>query len=133
MGIAEVLTAPQNPWQNAYAERSIGSIRRECPNHFIILNARHLKRTLAAYFRYRSRPRLALEKQCPIERRVMQNGAIIAVAELDGLHHRYERISPEGDRENTQTNEDHAGRLCGIASRGAGNEGDGRTFQQSDG
>jgi transposase InsO family protein len=58
MGIAEVLTAPQSPWQSAYAERLIGSIRRECLNHFIILNSRHLKRTLASYFRYyhRSRP-----------------------------------------------------------------------------
>ena len=46
----EVLTAPQSPWQNPYAERLIGSIRRECLNHFVILNARHLKRTLASYF-----------------------------------------------------------------------------------
>jgi putative transposase len=50
--IEAVLTAPQSPWQNAYAERLIGSIRRECLNHFIILNARHLKRTLGAYFNY---------------------------------------------------------------------------------
>ena len=95
MGIGEALTAPQSPWQNGYAECLIGSIRRECLNHFIVLNARHLKRTLAAYFRYyhRARPHLALEKQCPIERRVMQDGVIVAVAELGGLHHRYERIA----------------------------------------
>ena len=48
----EVLTAPRSPWQNPYAERLIGSIRRECLNHFVILNARHLQRTLALYFRY---------------------------------------------------------------------------------
>src|SRR6202171_1499949 len=52
LGIREVLTAPQSPWQNPYAERLIGSIRRECLNHFVILNARHLKRTLASYFAY---------------------------------------------------------------------------------
>src|SRR3954469_1925225 len=50
LGIEEVLTAPQSPWQNPYAERLIGSIRRECLNHFVILNAKHLKRTLAPYF-----------------------------------------------------------------------------------
>jgi transposase InsO family protein len=68
LSIEEVVTAPQSPWQNAYAERLIGSIRRECLNHFVILNTRHLKKTLAAYFRYyhRSRTHLALEKQCPI-------------------------------------------------------------------
>lgn len=52
MGIEEVLTAPRSPWQNPYAERLIGSIRRDCLNHFIILNARHLKRALASYFDY---------------------------------------------------------------------------------
>ena len=85
MGIAEVLTAPQSPWQNAYAERLIGSIRRECLNHFIILNSRHLKKALASYFRYhhRSRPHVALSKQCPIERQVMKDGAIVAIAELE--------------------------------------------------
>jgi len=64
--IEEVLT-PQSPWQNAYAKRLIGSIRRQCLNHFIILNARHLKRTLAAYFNYYHpcRLHLALEKQWP--------------------------------------------------------------------
>jgi transposase InsO family protein len=93
--IEEVLTAPQSPWQNAYAERVIGSIRRECLNHFVVLNGRHLKRTLTAYFNYyhRSRPHLALEKQCPVERQIMQHGAIVQIPQLGGLHHRYERIA----------------------------------------
>ena len=52
LGMQEILTAPQSPRQNPYAERLIGSIRRECLNHCIILNARHLKRTLSSYFRY---------------------------------------------------------------------------------
>jgi putative transposase len=90
-----VLTAPQSPWQNAYVERLIGSIRRECLNHFIILNAYHLKKTLCAYFRYyhRSRPHLALDKQCPIERQIMNHGVIVEIPELGGLHRRYERIA----------------------------------------
>jgi putative transposase len=95
LNIEDVLTAPQSPWQNANAERLIGSIRRECLNHFIVLTTRHLKRTLAAYFRYhhRSRPHLALEKQCPIERQIMKRGAVIEIPELGGLHHRYERVA----------------------------------------
>jgi len=95
LGIEEVLTAPRSPWQNAYAERLIGSIRRECLNHFIVLNTRHLKKTLAAYFRYyhRSRPHLALAKQSPIERQIMKQGSIVQIPELGGLHHRYERIA----------------------------------------
>jgi transposase InsO family protein len=52
LGIKEVLTAPRSPRQNPYAERLIGSIRRDCLNHFVILNARHLRRTLASYFAY---------------------------------------------------------------------------------
>ena len=50
LGIQEILTAPKSPWQNPYAERLIGSIRRECLNHYIVLNAHHLKRTLSSYF-----------------------------------------------------------------------------------
>ena len=64
-------------------------------NHFLIFSARHLKRTLAAYFRYyhRSRTHLGLGKQCPIERQVMDCGVIVEKAELGGLHHRYERVA----------------------------------------
>ena len=94
-GIKEVLTAPQSPWQNPYAERLIGSIRRECLNHFVILNARHLKRTLSAYFRYyhESRTHLSLGKQCPSPRQVSSMGSIISIPQLGGLHHRYERVA----------------------------------------
>jgi transposase InsO family protein len=95
LGIEEVLTAARSPWQNPYAERLIGSIRRDCLNHFIILNARHLKRTLASYFGYyhRSRTHLGLDKQCPIPRQVSKTGRIIAIPQLGGLHHRYERVA----------------------------------------
>ncbi len=93
LGIEEVLTAPRSPWQNPYAERLIGSIRRECLNHFVIFSARHLRKTLASYFDYyhRSRPHLALGKECPVPRSVMSAGRIIQIPQLGGLHGRYER------------------------------------------
>ena len=95
LGMQEILTAPRSPWQNPYAERLIGSIRRECLNYHIILNARHLKRTLFSYFRYyhRSRTHLSLDKECPFTRAVLKVGKIVAIPQLGGLHHRYERIA----------------------------------------
>ena len=79
--IEEVLTAPRSPWQNLYAERLIGSIRRDCLNHFVILNARHLKKTLASYFAYyhESRTHLRLDKQCPFPRGVSSMGKILEI------------------------------------------------------
>ena len=93
--IEELLTAPQSPWQNPYVERLIGSIRRDCLNHFVILNARHLKSTLASYFAYYhgSRTHLGLDKQCPFPRQVSSVGRIIEIPQLGGLHHRYERVA----------------------------------------
>jgi len=95
MGITEVITAPRSPWQNPYAERLIGSIRRECLDHVIILNERHLRRVLSSYFQYHhdARTHLSLNKDCPRPRRVQlpSAGNIIAFPEVGGLHHRYER------------------------------------------
>ena len=95
LGMEEVLTAPQSPWQNPYVERLIGSIRRECLNHFVILSAKHLKRTLSSYFRYyhQSRTHLGLGKQCPFPRQTSSVGKIVAIPQLGGLHHRYERVA----------------------------------------
>ena len=95
MGVEEVVIAPRSSWQNPYAERLIGSIRRDCLNHFVILNARHLRRTLASYFAYYhgSRTHLGLAKQCPYARQVASVGRIVKIAHLGGLHHRYERIA----------------------------------------
>jgi hypothetical protein len=92
LGVEQMLTAHPSPWQNPYAERWIGSISRECLNH-IVLSARHLKKSLAAYFRYdhESRVHLALGKQCPIEREIVIRGRIVAIEQVGGLHHRYER------------------------------------------
>jgi transposase InsO family protein len=95
MGIREVVTAARSPWQNAYVERIIGSIRRECLNHVIIFDERHLRRVLSSYFFYyhKTRTHLSLDKDCPESRTVQLPavGKIIAFPEVGGLHHRYER------------------------------------------
>jgi transposase InsO family protein len=67
MGITEVVTAPRSPRQNAYVERVIGSIRRECLDHIVIFNERHLRRLMSSYLDYyhRSRTHLSLDKDCP--------------------------------------------------------------------
>jgi putative transposase len=97
MGIREVLTAPRAPWQNPFAERVIGSIRRECLDHFLILNDAHLRRLLRAYVAYYngSRPHQALENNSPIPRNVQppSRGRIRALPEVGGLHHRYQRVA----------------------------------------
>jgi len=97
MGITEVITAPRSPWQNAYAERVIGSIRRECLDHIVIFNERHLRRVLSSYVDYyqRTRTHLSLEKDCPDSRAIMPRriGKVIAIPQVGGLHHRYERIA----------------------------------------
>jgi putative transposase len=95
MDISEVITSPSSPWQNPYAERLIGSIRRECLDHVIVLGERHLRRLLTAYVTYYhgARTHLALEKDAPTTRRVQTptEGHVVAFSEVGGLHHRYER------------------------------------------
>jgi putative transposase len=95
MGIQQVLSAPRSPWQRAYIERLIGSIRRECLDHLIVFNERTLKRHLSAYAAYyhETRTHLALQKDCPEPRRVqpVEPGPIVSIPEVGGLHHRYER------------------------------------------
>ena len=92
-GLTAVRTAPRSPWQNPYVERVIGSIRRECLDHVIIFNERHLRRVLRTYVAYdqRSRTHLALGKDAPVERAVQPTGRIVVRPEVGGLHHRYER------------------------------------------
>jgi transposase InsO family protein len=95
MGIREVVTAPRSPWQNAYVERIIGSVRRECLDHAIISGERHLRGLLSSYFHYyhNTRTHLSLGKDCPESRPIHPPaaGKIIAFPEVGGLHHRYER------------------------------------------
>jgi putative transposase len=97
MNIQTVRTAPRSPWQNAYVERVIGSIRRECLDHVIVVNAVGLHRVLREYVAYymRSRTHLALDKDAPLTRPVRppSAGRIVTSAEVGGLHHRYDRIA----------------------------------------
>ena len=95
MGISEVLTAPHSPWQNPVAAWLIGSIRRECLNHVLVLGERHLRRTLTGYFAYYhlARTHLSLDKDAPDGRPIERPelGTIITIPEVGGLHHRYIR------------------------------------------
>jgi len=95
LGIREVLTAPRSPWQNPYVERLIGTIRRECLDHIIVLNETGLRRILKLYLEYyeRTRTHLSLDKDAPIPRTVQppELGKVVELPEVGGLHHRYER------------------------------------------
>jgi putative transposase len=95
IGIAEVLTASQSPWQNPFAERLIGSIRRECLNHVLVLGEQHLYRILTRYLVYyhQARTHLALAKDAPDVRPVelASAGRIVQLPEVGGLHHCYLR------------------------------------------
>ena len=95
MGIGELVTSPSSPWQTPYVERLIGSIRRECLDHVIVLNETHLRRTLAQYLTYYrgARTHLSLAKDAPTPRpaQAVTDGEVIAFPEVGGLHHRYER------------------------------------------
>ena len=97
LGGEDVKTAPHSPWQSPYVERLIGSIRRECLDHVIVLGENHLRRNLRSYIAYyhRSRTHLSLCKDAP-EPRAKQPpecGPVIEIAEVGGLHHRYERLA----------------------------------------
>ena len=95
IGIEEVKIAPRSPWQNPYCERLIGSIRRDVLDQVIVLNDRHLRRVLTTYIPYyhRFRTHLSLDMDCPHPRAVQppETGGVIALPEVGGLHHHYER------------------------------------------
>ena len=95
MGIEQVLTAPQSPWQNPYCERVIGTLRRECLDHVIVLGEQHLRRILRRYLAYvhSSRTHLALDKDAPElrKRESPDGGKVAALPMVGGLHHRYTR------------------------------------------
>src|ERR1700731_3082618 len=94
MGIRDRPTSPRSPWQNAYAERLIGSIRRECTDHIVIFGVRHLRHVLLSYMKYHNeiRTHLSLEKDAPVSRAVKLAGTILCLPVLGGLHHQYVRI-----------------------------------------
>jgi putative transposase len=95
LGIHEVKIAPRSPWQNPYVERLIGTLRRECLDHVVVLNGTHLRRLLRDYLTYyhRDRTHLSLEKDAPEPRAVarVDQGRIVETPLVGGLHHRYTR------------------------------------------
>ena len=95
MGVKQVLSTPHSPWQRAYVERLIGSIRRECLDHRIVFHEQSLRRTLTAYSAYyhQWRTHLSLNKDAPQPRtrQMPWEGSVIEIPEVGGLHHHYER------------------------------------------
>jgi transposase InsO family protein len=94
MGIRDRPIAPRSPWQNAYVERLIGTIRRECLDHMIVFGEAHLRRIVGAYAAYynESRTHRSLDKDAPFHRAIQRLGAITSQSVLGGLHHQYCRI-----------------------------------------
>jgi transposase InsO family protein len=94
MGIRDRPISPRSPWQNAYVERLIGTVRRECLDRMLIFSESHLRRVLASYAAYynQARTHLALQKDAPLHRAVQRSGVIVAIPILSGLHHQYVRI-----------------------------------------
>ena len=94
MGIRDRPISPRSPWQNPYAERLIGTLRRDCLDHTLVFGARHLQRILTAYGRYynQTRTHLSLDKDAPLGRAIQGHGVIVTVPILSGLHHCYARI-----------------------------------------
>jgi transposase InsO family protein len=94
MGVRDKPIAPGSPWQNGFAERLIGSIRRECTDHMVALGTEQLRRVLQSYVRYYNvwRTHRALDKDAPVHRVIESLGAIMSRPVLGGLHHRYSRI-----------------------------------------
>jgi transposase InsO family protein len=94
MGIRDKPIAPASPWQNGFAERLIGSIRRECVDHIIFRGEAHLRQVLKSYADYynRFRTHRSLNKDAPVSRSVQRPGVIRSRAILGGLHHHYGRI-----------------------------------------
>ncbi len=95
LDIQEAVIAPRSPWQNAYAERVIGSIRRECLDHVVVIGERHLREILSKYVDYYNgtRTHLSLAKDAPRSRRVQlpSQGRVVAMPRVGGLHHEYLR------------------------------------------
>ena len=94
IGIRDRPTSFRSPWQNAYAERLIGSIRRECTDHIVMFGERHLRHVLLSYKDYynATRTHLSLNKDAPISRAAEKAGRIICGPILGGLHHQYGRM-----------------------------------------
>jgi transposase InsO family protein len=94
MGIRDKPITAGSPWQNSFAERLIGTIRRECVDHIVVLGEAHLRRILQAYARYYNTvpTHRSLDQDAPVSRSVQRIGRIVSHALVGGLHHHYARI-----------------------------------------
>jgi transposase InsO family protein len=94
MGIRDHPISPRSPWQNPYVERLIGTLRRDCLDHVLILGEKHLRWVLTVYSTYynETRTHLGLRKDAPLRRAIQRSGTIAVTPILSGLHHRYARI-----------------------------------------
>ena len=117
MGVEEVVTAPRSPWQNPYVERLIGSVRRECLDHSIILKERALRRILGSYLDYYhgSRTHLSIGKDTPDGRPVQPagSGTVVSLPKVGGLHHRYEHLAADHRRSDSINSS-----LCDVDAAG---------------
>jgi putative transposase len=97
LGIEQVVTSPRSPWQNGYAERFVGTLRRELLDHIIVLNERHLLRLVRQHASYYNadRPHMSLDRDAPMARAIQppSRGRIISLPRIGGLHHRYSRAA----------------------------------------
>ena len=96
MGIRDRPISSGSPWQNGYAERLIGTVRRECLDRMLIVGESHLRRVLASYAAYynQARTHLALGKDAPLGQAIQRSGVIVAIPILSGLHHQRRTSSP---------------------------------------
>jgi putative transposase len=97
LGVHQIRTAPHSPWQNGFAERWVGTLRRELLDHVVVLGERHLLRLLREYVSYynEDRPHMSLHGDAPITRGVepVKGGTVVAIPRVGGLHHRYSRVA----------------------------------------
>ena len=119
MGIRDRPISPGSPWQNGYAERLIGTVRRECLDRLLIFGEAHLRRVLASYAVYYNQVRthLALQKDAPLHRPVQRSGAVVAIPILAGLHHQYVRMW-FSERTGTTTNCKSVVIMAAVCKRG---------------
>ncbi|MEJ2704345.1 MAG: integrase core domain-containing protein [Sedimentisphaerales bacterium] len=97
MDIDEVLIAPTSLWQNLFAKKMLGSTRRECLDHFIIFNKRHLHQVLGSYVEYynNARTHLSLDRNAPVPQtaELPSEGKVVSIPRVGGLHHQYKRVA----------------------------------------
>lgn len=95
LGMEEKLIAPRSPWQNPYVERLIGTLRRKCVDHVIVMNEQHLRRVIRGYLEYyhQDRTHRSLDQDCPVPRSIetIERGKIYEFPKVGGLHRRYPR------------------------------------------